>query len=57
MLSNLLERNEKVIFTKEYKSFIKTLKQRVHTAQYEAWKTVNKELTNLYWDIGKMIVD
>lgn len=43
--------------TKEYKSFIITLKQRIHTAQYEALKAVNKELINLYWDIGKLITD
>lgn len=46
----------KDISTKGYKTFIKNLKQRIHSAQYEALKAVNKELINLYWDIGKMIV-
>ncbi|HED07067.1 MAG TPA: DUF1016 domain-containing protein [Ignavibacteria bacterium] len=46
----------KDISTKGYQSFIKNLKQRIRSAQYEALKVVNKELINLYWDIGKMIV-
>lgn len=48
---------KKVLNTKEYKSFIENLKQRIRSAQYEALKVVNKELINLYWDIGKMIVE
>lgn len=41
----------------EYRLFLKSLKERIHSAQYEALKVVNKELINLYWDIGKMIVE
>ncbi len=41
----------------EYKQFITKLKKRIHSAQYEALRAVNKELINLYWDIGKMIVE
>ncbi len=48
---------KKVLNTKEYKSFIENLKQRIHSAQYEALKVVNKELISLYWDISKMIVE
>jgi predicted nuclease of restriction endonuclease-like (RecB) superfamily len=33
------------------------IKQRIRSAQYEALKSVNKELIALYWDIGKMIAD
>ena len=40
---------------KEYTNFIGTIKERIRSAQYEALKTVNKELVGLYWDIGKMI--
>jgi len=45
------------IKTSEYKLFLKSLKERIYSAQYEALKVVNKELINLYWDIGKMIVE
>lgn len=40
-----------------YSEFFKEIKQRIRSAQYEALKTVNKELIQLYWDIGKKIVD
>ncbi len=44
------------IVTAEYKTFFKEIKERVHKAQYDALKSVNRELINLYWDIGKSIV-
>jgi len=40
-----------------YNHFLKDIKQRIRTAQYEALKSVNKELILLYWDIGGKIVD
>jgi len=40
-----------------YQSFLKDIKERILSAQYEALKAVNKELIALYWDIGKMIVE
>ena len=40
-----------------YNTFLKDIKQRIRTAQYEALKSVNKELIMLYWDIGSKIVD
>ncbi|MBM4146953.1 MAG: DUF1016 domain-containing protein [Nitrospira sp.] len=45
-----------VIVTAEYKTFFKEIKERIHKAQYDALKSVNKELINLYWDIGKSIM-
>ena len=48
---------KKVFNTKEYKSFIENLKQRIHSAQYESLKVVNKELINLYRDIDKIITE
>ena len=42
---------------KDYLIFLKEIKERINLAQYTALKTVNKELINLYWDIGKKIVD
>lgn len=44
-------------FTKGYVVFLDEIKQRIRTAQYEALKSVNKEMIQLYWDIGKMIVE
>ena len=32
------------------------VQQRIRSAQYDALKAVNREMINLYWDIGKMIV-
>jgi len=46
----------KVIISAEYKTFFKEIKERIHRAQYDALKSVNKELIKLYWDIGKSIV-
>lgn len=40
----------------QYKLFLREIKERIHQAQYEALKAVNKELISLYWDIGKKIV-
>lgn len=39
----------------EYVDFIGSVKDRIRNAQYAALKAVNKELVELYWDIGKMI--
>jgi predicted nuclease of restriction endonuclease-like (RecB) superfamily len=48
--------NDKLIYT-GYNHFLKDIKQRIRTAQYEALKSVNKELILLYWDIGNKILD
>ena len=45
-----------VVVNAEYKTFLKGIKERIHKAQYDAFKSVNKELINLYWDIGRSIV-
>ena len=45
-----------VVVNAEYKRFFKEIKERIYKAQYDALKSVNKELINLYWDIGKSIV-
>lgn len=42
---------------KEYNVFLQEIKQKIRSAQYEALKAVNKELIQLYWEIGKMIVN
>ena len=40
----------------QFKSFVSDIKTRILQGQYEALKSVNKELISLYWDIGKSIV-
>jgi len=41
----------------EFNTFVKDIKQKILSKQYEALKAVNKELISLYWDIGKSIVE
>lgn len=45
------------ILKNDYKTFLAEVKERIRQAQYEALKAVNRELIQLYWDIGKMIVE
>ena len=45
-----------VVVPAEYKTFLKEIKECIYKAQYDALKAVNKELINLYWDIGRSIV-
>ena len=40
-----------VMTTADYKAFVSEIKERIHKAQYDALRAVNKELINLYWDI------
>lgn len=40
-----------------YKTFFVEIKERIRKAQYDALRSVNKELIKLYWDIGKRIVE
>ena len=40
---------------KDYTTLLKGVKARIHKAQYEALRAVNRELVQLYWDIGRMI--
>ncbi|MEH2166939.1 MAG: PDDEXK nuclease domain-containing protein [Nostoc sp.] len=40
----------------DYRNLLMELKQRIRSAQYEALKAVNREMINLYWDIGQIIV-
>lgn len=42
---------------KEYIKFLNEIKSRIVTARIQAIRSVNKELINLYWDIGKSIVE
>lgn len=43
--------------SKDYKAFIKDIKERIQTAQIKAAVSVNQELLRLYWDMGERIVE
>lgn len=45
------------IKSRDYKKFFGEIKKRIVEARYEAYRSVNKELIRLYWDIGKGIVE
>lgn len=40
-----------------YSQFIKSLKERIRSAQLRASLAVNRELIQLYWEIGKDVID
>ena len=40
-----------------YTTFLQEIKKQVYESQYEALKQVNKQLIQLYWTIGKSIVE
>ena len=40
----------------KYAELIGDIKQRIRSAQYNALKAVNREMIELYWDIGEIIV-
>ena len=46
----------KIQNNQEFIDFVKDIKEKILSSQYEALKKVNKELINLYWNIGKEIV-
>ena len=46
-----------ISYQKDYAALLLEVKNRIRSAQYDALKAINKELINLYWDIGKMIVE
>ena len=41
----------------EFSQFVTDIKTKILSSQYEALKSVNKELIKLYWDIGQNIVE
>jgi predicted nuclease of restriction endonuclease-like (RecB) superfamily len=43
--------------TKEYKYWLQQLKQRIRSSQVKAAIHVNTELLNLYWELGKEIIE
>ena len=47
----------KAVAPHDYAEFLESLKARVHQAQTKAMLSVNRELIQLYWDIGRLIVE
>jgi len=47
--------NKAPTIDQNFTTFVKEIKTKILSSQYEALKAVNKELINLYWDIGKNI--
>ena len=45
------------ITVSEYSDLLQSIKRRIRTAQEEALKTVNTELIELCWDVGRVIVE
>ena len=43
--------------TSGYAALLNEIKERVRSSQYEALRAVNKILSSLYWDIGRLIVE
>jgi len=46
-----------LINNKEYFEVLESIKARIKTAQYKAVLGANKELIELYWNIGQVIID
>ncbi len=40
-----------------FTTFVKDIKAKILQSQCQVLKSVNKELINIYWDIGKNIVE
>jgi predicted nuclease of restriction endonuclease-like (RecB) superfamily len=55
MLQKHDESSEKVQVN-DFSAFVKEIKSKILSHQYDALKAVNKELIELYWEIGKSIV-
>jgi len=47
---------KKKLIPSGYNTFLRDIKKRIKTAQYEALKSINEEMILLYWDIGGRIV-
>jgi hypothetical protein len=45
------------IVPKNYSALFEEIKSRIHTAQIKAAISVNRELIELYWSIGRSIVE
>lgn len=51
----MVQKKKTVLTSENYIAFLQTIKQRIHKSRIAAYRTVNKELIDLYLDIGKEI--
>jgi hypothetical protein len=52
-----LMKSESSLPPDSYGALLREIKERIRSAQYAALRAVNRELINLYWDIGRLIVE
>ena len=52
-LNSLKESN--ALVSKEYKTFLREMKEKIASSQLEAAVAVNKELVALYWEVGSKV--
>lgn len=50
-------RHDSTLISKDYGPLLTAVRERIRSAQYEALRSVNHELVELYWDLGRMIVE
>jgi len=48
---------EKNLIESEYRAFVTEIKAKVYQSQHQALRQANTFLINLYWEIGKSIVE
>ena len=48
---------KEIITGNNYIQCLNEIKERIKKSQYDALKAVNKELINLYWDLGQIIIE
>ena len=46
---------DKIVKTQEYNNWIKKLKSKIHVARTKVALSINSQLLELYWEIGKDI--
>ena len=44
-------------FTQDYRSFLTALKDKIRSARLQAALAINKEVIDLYWHMGKQIIE
>ncbi|NGX61348.1 MAG: hypothetical protein K940chlam9_00833 [Chlamydiae bacterium] len=54
MTQSTTEQSQSVI-PREYKTFLKEIKERILSSQVKAAVAVNRELITLYWEIGTTV--
>jgi predicted nuclease of restriction endonuclease-like (RecB) superfamily len=45
------------VVSAEYTEFVCSIKQRIQTSRVQAYRAINRELIDLYWSLGKEIVE